>query len=646
MLTRLALLALPLTAAVTLAQERRPQLDVENYKIAAEIDPSAQSLKARAEVTFRAVDDMLTSAVFELNNALNVTGVTDSSGRPLSINRNATDFTVRVSFPAPVPRSQSQTLVFNYEGRLAGQEESPVYGIKFAVISADFAFLLYPARWFPVNGYTADRYTSEIHVKAPPEFRVVGAPIERQDDSGYVLQSTQPGFGGSIALVKGNAQRVQSQGFTSDMYFRGPQAAHAGAVGDEIGKVMTFLTSLYGLAPSSHLTVIQTDDGAPGGYSATGLLFLAPSSITAQPSQHLLANQLTRQWFGNLFSPVNRNHLWIVNGMAKYAELLYQEHLNGASALESEAKDLYVDAMTVTEVPVRQAARLEDYSPELFALTGSKGGAVYHMLRWLLGDTNFFKALKSIPDQFANKSVSTDDVRKVFETVSGQNLQGFFIQWLESTSAPEFTLDYTVFRTQKGFRVMGKISNDLDTFRMPVDLKIETEGNPETKRVDVVGQSSEFVVDTFGKPKKVYIDPDGHVLRLSPDMRMAVAVRRGEQLAEIGEYNDALKEYQKALDVKRSCSLAHYRVGEAFFLQGNYQSAANEFRESIDGDGDPKWTEVWSHIKLGNIFDITGQRDRAVNEYTLAVRTKDNTQGAQEEAARYIKSPYVRPQRN
>ena len=40
---------------------------------------------------------------------------------------------------------------------------------------------------------------------------------------------------------------------------------------------------------------------------------------------------------------------------------------------------------------------------------------------------------------------------------------------------------------------MGKIAQDLDTFRMPVDLKIETEGNPEEKRVEVVGTSSEFI---------------------------------------------------------------------------------------------------------------------------------------------------------
>ncbi len=129
-------------------------------------------------------------------------------------------------------------------------------------------------------------------------------------------------------------------------------------------------------------------------------------------------------------------------------------------------------------------------------------------------------------------------------------------------------------------------------------------------------------------------------------MRVAVAIKRGEQFAEIGEFGDALKEYQKAIEVNRSSSLAHYRVAEVFFLQNNYQSAANEYRQVLDGDNDPKWTEVWAHIKLGNIFDIAGQRDRAVNEYNQAVRTRDDTQGAQEEAAKYLKQPYERKRSN
>jgi predicted negative regulator of RcsB-dependent stress response len=222
----------------------------------------------------------------------------------------------------------------------------------------------------------------------------------------------------------------------------------------------------------------------------------------------------------------------------------------------------------------------------------------------------------------------------------GEELRYFFIQWVESNSAPEFKLEYTIFRTQKGFRVQGRISQDLDTFRMPVDLKIETEGNPETKRIEVMGTSSEFSVDTFGKPKKVTIDPGNKVLRMSPQVRVEVAIRRGEQFAAVNEYADALKEYQKALDTQKTSSMAHFRVAQIFFAQHNYQSAANEFRDVLQGDLQPKWVEVWTHIYLGNIFDITGQRERAVNEYTQAQRTRDNTQGAQDMVGKYLHQPY------
>ncbi len=193
---------------------------------------------------------------------------------------------------------------------------------------------------------------------------------------------------------------------------------------------------------------------------------------------------------------------------------------------------------------------------------------------------------------------------------------------------------------------MGKITQDLDTFRMPVTLKIETEGNPEEQKVEVMGTSSEFSVDTFGKPKKIVIDPNNQVLRYDPDIRVAVAIRRGEQFMQLGEFGEALREYQKALETNRTSSLAHYRIAEAYFLQNNYQEAANKFREAINGDLDPKWTEVWAHIHLGWIYDISGQRDRAVNQYNQAIRTKDNTQGAQDEASKYLKTAYQRERRS
>ena len=631
------------------AQERRNRIRVVAYAIDAEVSPNTQSLSAKATVQFVPLDDNSTAATFELNNALNVSRVVDAAGKQIPASRNQQDFTVRLNFEAPLAKGRPVSVTFYYDGRLSGQEDSPVYGIKFAAIHPDFAFLMYPARWFPVSGYTTDRFAANVRVTVPMGYTVVASGVDTRtttgDKTAYEFKFERPSFPGSFAVVKGNPVKVQSEGVTTSLYFRGAEAGMAQHYGEETGKEMSYFTGMFGLPPYANLTVIETEDGAPNGYAAPGLLFLNPHGIGHEPNGRLLANEISRQWFEELVSPASRNHLWLTNGLAAYSELLWTEHAAGAGAMESQMHDVMVEALTIDNVPIIQAARLEDYSPELWALTGSKGAAVMNMLRYVMGDDKFFRALKQYAQNFSWKSALTDDFRKIASDVSGQDLGYFFIQWIESSGAPEFKLDYTIYRTQKGFRVMGKIAQDLDTFRMPVVLKIETEGNPEEKKVDVVGTSSEFSVDTFGKPKNVVIDPSEQVLRYSIDIRVAVAIRRGEQFAELNEFGEALKEYQKALETNRTSSLAHYRIAEVFFLQNNYQSAANEFREVLNGDLMPKWTEVWAHIHLGMIFDITGQRERAVNEYNLAVRTKDNTQNAQEEAGKYLKTPYERQKR-
>jgi len=71
-----------------------------------------------------------------------------------------------------------------------------------------------------------------------------------------------------------------------------------------------------------------------------------------------------------------------------------------------------------------------------------------------------------------------------------------------------------------------------------------------------------------------------------------------------------------------SSSLVHYRLAEAYFQQKNYQSAANEFRKALNGDLEPRWTQM-SHFRLGNIFDLAGQHDRALGEYAKAQETDD-----------------------
>jgi len=308
-------------------------------------------------------------------------------------------------------------------------------------------------------------------------------------------------------------------------------------------------------------------------------------------------------------------------------------------------KDMSVGALAYDTVPLSSASKLDIFSTEFQSLATDKGAMILHMLRWVLGEEKFLKTMRDFATQFAGKSASMDDFRAIAEKNYGEQLTWFFSQWLDSTGAPEFKVKYTVYRlgSNKGFRVTGQIAQDLDLFRMPVSLKIDTDGKTEEKRVEVVGTNSAFTVETFGRPRRIAVDPDHHVLTNSSDVKLRSSILRGQAMQQQGDLSGALAEFNKALDINKNSSLAHYRIAEVFFLQRNYQSSANSYRAALNGDGEPRWTEVWSHLQLGKIFDITGQRERAVNEYRQAVQTNDNTFGALEEARKYLQKAYERP---
>jgi aminopeptidase N len=306
-------------------------------------------------------------------------------------------------------------------------------------------------------------------------------------------------------------------------------------------------------------------------------------------------------------------------------------------------------------VPLSSASKLDIYSTEFQSLATDKGAMILHMLRFVLGEDKYNKTMRDFAAQFAGKSATMDDFREIAAKNYGDQLTWFFSQWLDSTGAPEFKVKYTTYRLGgeaaqnpkeekiPGFRVTGEISQDLDLFRMPVDLRIDTDGKTENKRIEVVGITSPFSIETFGRPRRISVDPDHHVLTNTSDIKLRAAVLRGQALQQQGDLSAALAEFNKALDLNKNSSLAHYRVAEVFYLQRNYQSSANAYRASINGDGEPRWTEVWSRIQLGKIFDITGQRERAINEYRQALQTNDNTFNALEEARKYLQKAYERP---
>jgi tetratricopeptide (TPR) repeat protein len=645
-------LASALMIAAPLAAQRpeRPTLAISGYVIDAEIDTTTHHLAAKATVTFTAPENS-EQVSFGFHPALKITKISDLTGTVLTGERLA-DGTVRVTPATPIVRGMEEHWTFEYEGAITGNEDGPVEGLKLAAIQEPITYLLYPARWFPMTGYLTNRFTAEMHIRVPQGMRVFASGAQGgskpvtlangKDGDQYDFNWDKPGFPGTV--IAGRYANPVSAGSVK-VYLTISHQQSGNDLAQTAAKEFDFFTDSFGELESSHLNVVELPDDTLPAVWAPELAAILGSRVGDKSGIRLLANTIAHQWWGSEVSPRTLNDAWITNGMSRYGELMYLEDESGRNAMKAALQDVSASALAYDTIPLSSIGRQTPFSPEFQSMTLDKGAMIFHMLRWEIGDKAFLATLKGALSQYTDKPIRASEFEKVAGAQSEQELTAFFAQWVDGTGAPQFNNKYAVYRlgSNKGFRTIGEIGQDLDLFRMPVELRIETDGKTETKRIEIVGTDTQFVVDTFGRPRRISIDPQNWVLKSTPDLQVRIAILKGQQLVAQGDLTGALAEYQEALKANSQSSLASYRIGELLFAQRNYQASVNAYRDALRGDGEPRWTEVWSHIALGKIFDITGQRDRAVNEYRLAVQTNDNTQGAVNEARQWLQKPYKLP---
>jgi len=675
----LALVVLSFGTATQAQEVRKWNFRATNYAVSATLLPAEQTLQARAKVDFE-VREASRNVEVELHPNLKVTAVNGADGKAVPFERlESTPLLLRVTLPEAATPAQTITLTFDYAGPLSNEENSPVKDTRLASISAESSYLLLPARWFPLTNYPANRYTATFSINVPENMAVVGTgkasapaqplpnpPSPSKKGQGiaqpsevrtvYNFQTDRPETPGTFVAGSLRVVPVNAQGLRIPVYVPAEAVESASGYGESLALVLTAFSDMFGAMPQPDMAIAQLPDGTLSSYSAPGLLLIGKRHWDSKVNYRLLARLAAGQWWGNAVLPATPNDGWIAEGLARYSEAMYVQQLAGQEGFKKILEECAVGTLAFEgAAPIGQAGRLEPFSSEYRSVVMNKGAMVFHMLQAQMGDAAFLELLQTFYRNFAGKAARIEDFQQLAQQVAEKrpkpdaqaplNLMPFFTNWVNSTGIPEFKVEYVIYRIPKGFRIVGKIKQDLETFFMPIDVKVETEGNPETQTIVLSGTETTFAIETFGRPKPggIILDPNNQLLKSSPKLRVRALIARGEELSESGRFYDAIQEYQRALDVQKNNSLAHFRMAEAFFYQKNFQASANAFREAYGGDLDTsyRWVEVWSHIYLGKIYDLGGQRERAVNEYSKARDLADNTGGAQEEAEKYLKKAYA-----
>jgi tetratricopeptide (TPR) repeat protein len=673
-----------------------------NYEIRASLDAVGRVLTAQAKVDFAANEPSRIVDV-ELSQTLRVNGVRDAAGKSLTYDRNEnTPLKLQVTLPDSVPLGGRVTLQFEYSGPLSTRSTSAEQTVQLAHIDKDGGYLLLPARWFPLTDFPANRYTGVFQIEVPATMTVAGtgvlmgaptsvtpkispapaignsrsaAPVSpsaapappsmENERMLYTFRVEKPEAAGTFVIAPLQLSPVRAEGATYSIYTPAAGANTAQSYADTLAHILDDFNAKFGPLPEPGMTIAQLPDGTVSGYAAPGLLLVSAHQWTTAPNARLLANLAAQQWWGNQVAAASFADTWVTVGLARYSEGLYVEETSGKEALNKALEDFAVGALMFDDAAsIAQAGRLEPESEEYRSVVVNKGAMVFHMLRAQLGDANFYALLKDFYSRYAGQAARIEDLEKLAEAHAAHpapsefklgnsapaaaaepvNLRPFFTQWLRSTGVPEFSLEYVTYRTKKGFRIVGKAKQNLELFHMDIEIEVDTEGNPEFKTISLAGKETSFTVETFGRPKPngIILDPHNFILKSSRRLRVRGIIARGESLAELGRYYDAVQQYQRALDLDRNNALAEFRMGEAFFYQKNYAAAAQSFRDALEGstDSNTRWTEVWSHIYLGRIYDMSNDRTRAVDQYSKAKQTGDDTGGAQAEAEKSLKKAY------
>jgi len=223
-----------------------------------------------------------------------------------------------------------------------------------------------------------------------------------------------------------------------------------------------------------------------------------------------MAHEIAHQWFGDAATETGWKHLWLSEGFATYMTHCYLENKYGHDTLK---KGMEKDRTTLLAFENKRLTAVVDttvkgdYMQLLNPNSYEKGGWVLHMLRRKLGDTLFWKGMRTYFKKDDNLNANTADFEHIMEQSSGQNLQVFFKQWLYTAGHPEIKLNWKYDTMQKQ-AVLTFVQKQDGLFDFPLEYKIDG----KLYKLNISQRETTVKIDLAAKPVDIVLDPDVNLL--------------------------------------------------------------------------------------------------------------------------------------
>lgn len=496
-------------------------IDVQHYIFKLNINDTNNIIKGEATITVKFLHDADTLTLDLVQKQADGKGMVVTSitgnGAALTFAQAAQHVVINTTVKA----NQVQSYTIQYEG-------IPADGL---IISTNryghrtFFGDNWPNRahnWLPCKDHLSDKASVEFIVTAPEHYQVVSNGVQTEETNlpnhtrltHWVSDAELP----TKVMVIGAADfavnyigNVDTIPVYSWVY---PEDRDSGFATYSTAKsILPYFISHVGPYAYKKLANVQSKT-IFGGMENASAIFYYEKSVSSPTAEALMAHEIAHQWFGNTATEKNWQHLWLSEGFATYMTNLYLENKYGTDSLEkilAEDRKTIIAFSKKRNTPVVDTTFGNDMMQLLNAFSYQKGGWVLHMLRRKLGDTLFWQGIRAYYAAYAGKNASTEDLQKVFEQVSKQDLSGFFKQWLYTPGQPKLAIEWTYNQKQKS--INGTITQQQSSlFKFLLEITINTNDGIAYKIIEVAGKSTSFSFPSTSKPVSLVIDPHTNLL--------------------------------------------------------------------------------------------------------------------------------------
>lgn len=528
--------------------------DVAHIALTLHLDLAQKTLRGTCATTVRAISEPVASVALDAVD-LQIVQARQADGTPLRYDYDGQR--LLVSLATPLRRGDEATVAVEYS------VTNPRLGLYF--IAPDAAYPDKPVQvwsqcqdedaryWFPCFDAPNEKATTAITITVPQPYFALsnGTLVETRHDaaagtSTYHWVQDQPHATYLMTLVVGDfaVHTELLDGLPVQWYVpRGREADGQRAFGDT-PEMLRFFSAKIGLPyPWSKYAQVAVADFIFGGMentSATTQTDLTLHDARAHldfSSNGLVAHELAHQWFGNLLTCKQWSHAWLNEGFATYFDALFHEHHKGTDEfrylMHQNAKNYFREDAEEYRRPVVTNVYKEPidlFDHHLY----EKGSLVLHMLRYMLGDDLFWRAIQQYVSANQHQVVETIDLERAVETATGRNLQAFFRQWVYQGGYPEYQVEFAwdeptqmaTVAVQQQQHTGTEHGVDTPLFDMPVTLSLALPEGAQRFPLRLKEQLHVFHLPLPAKPQWLSFDPGNWILKkvqlkLPQDMLMA-----------------------------------------------------------------------------------------------------------------------------